>query len=217
MIKAAGVGIAAPSANLSGSPSPTNAKHVIEDMNGRVDMIIDGGDSDFGLESTIVKIDGENELTLLRPGKITPNDIESLGIKVNISNAVTDELKSTETALSPGMKYKHYAPKSQLILLDSNVDNAIKYVSNNGDSNIAIVAYSEFIDKWKSAFPDADVYDFGRKIDHIAQAHRLFKILRDTDYKKYNIIYAPLPSSKGIGLALYNRMIRAAAHKIIRL
>ena len=217
LIKESGVPIAAPSANLSGSPSPTNANHVIDDMMGRVDVILDGGDCDFGLESTIVKIDGEKSVTLLRPGKITPSDIEALGITVNIAQAVENELTENEIALSPGMKYKHYAPKAPLVLLDASIDDSIKFAKNNEAENIAIISYTDDIDYWRSAFPSADIYDFGSSNNQLQQAHRLFKILRDTDYKKYNIIYAPLPSSKGIGLALYNRMIRAAAHKIIRL
>ena len=217
LIKAAGVPIAAPSANLSGSPSPTNAAHVITDMMGRVDVIIDGGDCDFGLESTIIKIDGENEVTLLRPGKITPEDISKLGISVNIASAVKNEMQENETALSPGMKYKHYAPKAPLVLLDAAVQKAIDYAAKNITDNMAIIAYTEDVCIWKKVFPCVDVYDFGSENDQAEQAHRLFKVLRDTDYKKYSIIYAPLPSSNGIGLALYNRMIRAAAHKIIRL
>ena len=184
---------------------------------GRVDVIIDGGDCDFGLESTIVKIDGENQVTLLRPGKITPADIEALGISVNIAGAVENELKENEVALSPGMKYKHYAPKAPLILLDAKTDDSIEFVRNNEAENIAIISYTEDINSWSSAFSGADIYDFGSSDNQLQQAHRLFKILRDTDYKKYNVIYAPLPSSDGIGLALFNRMIRAAAHQIIRL
>lgn len=217
LIKASGVPIAAPSANLSGSPSPTNAEHVIKDMYGRVDVIIDGGDSDFGLESTIITIDSENEVTILRPGKITPVDIEKLGIKVNIADAVIREMGSNETALSPGMKYKHYAPKSELILLDATPEDSIKYIEKNSTGEIAIVSYSEFLEDMKAAFPSADIYDFGSIADKTTQAHRLFGILRATDSKNYSVIFAPLPETDGIGLALYNRMIRAAAHKIIRL
>ena len=217
LIKEASVPVAAPSANLSGSPSPTNASHVIDDMDGRVDVIIDGGDCDFGLESTILKIDAEREVTLLRPGKITPEDIEDIGIKVNIAAAVESELKDNEVALSPGMKYKHYAPKAPLLLLDADIKKSISYVSDNKTDNVAIISYTEELKLWHQAFPNIDVYDFGSKQDQMQQAHRLFKVLRDTDDKKYSIIYAPLPSSKGVGLALYNRMIRAAAHKIIRL
>lgn len=217
LIKEASVPIAAPSANLSGSPSPTNASHVIADMDGRVDVIIDGGDCDFGLESTILKIDAEREVTLLRPGKITPEDIEDIGIKVNIAAAVESELMDNEVALSPGMKYKHYAPKAPLLLLDASTEKSISYVLDNKTDSIAIISYTEELKLWRQAFPNADVYDFGSKQDQMQQAHRLFKVLRDTDDKKYSIIYAPLPTSTGVGLALYNRMIRAAAHKIIRM
>lgn len=217
LIRFSGVPIAAPSANLSGSPSPTNAAHVVKDMSGRVDVIIDGGDSEVGLESTIVKIDSENKVTLLRPGKITVDEISSLGVEVKIAEAVTNELGADEKILSPGMKYKHYAPKSPLVLIDSSIDNFLEYIQKNEADKIAIITYSEYVKKLKKAFPEADIYDFGQKENKGVQAHRLFKILRDTDYKDYNIIFAPLPDTEGIGLALYNRMIRAAAHKIIRL
>ena len=129
LIRLADVAIAAPSANLSGSPSPTSFEYAYADMNGRVDVIIDGGDCDFGLESTIVKINDDSSLTLLRPGKITKEDIEAIGINVKIDNAVTDTLKDNEIAISPGMKYKHYAPKSPLILLDGTKEQVANYIN----------------------------------------------------------------------------------------
>ena len=217
LISLAGVPIAAPSANLSGSPSPTNVKHVIDDMMGRVDVIIDGGDSDFGLESTIVKIDGDKSVTLLRPGKITVEDIEALGIQVTVANAVTEGMRDDEQALSPGMKYRHYAPKAPLILVDADKAGFAEYVSGDSEGNVAVICYDDELEYVKGKLPEADYYCFGNREDNIAQAHLLFKILRDTDKKTYDKIYAPLPGKNGIGLALYNRMIRAAAHKIIRL
>ncbi len=217
LIKRAGVPIAAPSANLSGSPSPTTAEHVIDDMQGRVDIIIDGGSSDFGLESTIVKIDNENEITLLRPGKITKEDLSKLVSRVNVADAVTDKLKDGEVVLSPGMKYKHYAPKAPVILLDGDVKAAVDYIDKNGDINIAIISYDKDFEHFKKAFPKAFIYNFGSSERPEDGAHVLFSILRDTDKHSFKEIYAPLPKASGIGLALYNRMIRAAAHKIIRL
>lgn len=213
LIRAVGRPIAAPSANLSGSPSPTNAEHVIDDMYGRCDMIIDGGDSDFGLESTIVKIDGENSVTLLRPGKITVDDIKKLGVEVEIASAVKSDLKAGEIALSPGMKYKHYAPKTELFLLDGEASSRVEYILNDDPHLTAVICYSDEVD----LFPNYKVIDFGAKTDYITQAHLLFKVLRDLDKENYTRIYAPLPSAEGVGLALYNRMIRAAAHKIIKL
>ena len=221
LIRLSGVPIAAPSANRSGSPSPTTASHVIDDMMGRVDMIIDGGDCDFGLESTIVSIDAGGSLTLLRPGKITVADISALGISVSIADAVKDKLRDGEVALSPGMKYRHYAPGCEVLLLDSEKDAAVEYISSyvkeNETDRYAVIAYSEDIGFYREALFDAHVYDFGKRNDEIAQAHSLFDILRRADKENYSVIFAPLPRAEGIGLALYNRMIRAAAHKIIRL
>ena len=221
LIRLSGVPIAAPSANRSGSPSPTSASHVIDDMMGRVDMIIDGGECDFGLESTIVSIDPDGMLTLLRPGKITVADISSLGITVSIADAVKDKLREGEVALSPGMKYRHYAPGCEVLLLDAEraaATNYIRsYISENSVDKYAVIAYSEDMEYYCGTLSNADIYDFGKRDDEIAQAHSLFDILRRADKENYSVIFAPLPRAEGIGLALYNRMIRAAAHKIIRL
>lgn len=217
LIAASGKPIAAPSANLSGTPSPTNVNHVIDDMYGRVDVIIDGGSSDFGLESTIVKIEDDKSLTLLRPGKITVEDLSEVCESVNIADAVTDKLKEGEAALSPGMKYRHYAPKAPLTLLDGDKKSVFSYVSKLGEGKIAIIAYEDDIRYFKSKIPYARCYSFGKKEDEKEQAHNLFNILRDADKENFDQIYAPLPRMAGVGLALYNRMIRAAAHKIVKL
>lgn len=207
--------IAAPSANLSGSPSPTSAPHVIDDMQGRVDMIIDGGECDFGLESTIVKIEDDGTLTLLRPGKITAEELSEIA-EVRIAAAVTDKLAEGEKVLSPGMKYRHYAPKAPVILLDGSIDFCIEYLSSIREKNIAVLCYGDDRERLEAELPDVRLYLFGRRDDAEAQAHALFSILREADKENYDEIYAPLPEKKGIGLALYNRMIRAAAHRIIK-
>ncbi len=217
LISCAGVPIAAPSANLSGTPSPTSAQHVIDDMMGRVDVIIASSDSEIGLESTIVKIEEDNTLTLLRPGKITVDELLSVVDVVKIADSVTDKLADGAIALSPGMKYKHYAPKASLILVDSSEAEYVKFVGEQGEEGIAVLAYTEQIDAVRAAAPDAYCFDFGSKTDEADQAARLFSILRETDKHSFKAIYAPLPRIDGIGLALYNRMIRAAAHRIIRL
>ena len=217
LIARAGVPIAAPSANLSGSPSPTSASHAIDDMQGRVDAIIDGGDSEIGLESTIVKIDGDDELTLLRPGKITPDELLSVASTVNIADAVTDKLREGEIALSPGMKYKHYAPKAPVVLLDGDAASTIEYIKKTGENDIALIVYDKDLELFTKAFPNEKIYNFGSAQKPEEQAHVLFSILRDTDKHSFSTVYAPLPEKEGVGLALYNRMIRASAHKIIRL
>ncbi len=217
LIGKCGFPIAAPSANLSGSPSPTNARHVADDMNGRVDMIIDGGECEIGLESTIVKIEEDGSLTLLRPGRITPEELRAAVGQVRIASAVTAELRPGEVALSPGMKYRHYAPKSPVILLDGSLAACVDFIRREGKSNAAAIAYSEDVEILRAAFPELTVYAFGEKGDEAAQAHNLFFILREADKRDHSVIYAPLPKRSGMGLALYNRMIRAAAHHIVSL
>lgn len=217
LIALSGVPIAAPSANISGSPSPTRADHVRDDMEGRVDMIIDGGECDFGLESTIVSVNDDNSVTMLRPGKITISDIEAMGLRCFVADAVTSKLSEGQRPLSPGMKYRHYAPKSPVVLIDGEFPQIIDYIKAENKNNIAIIAFTEYCQLAGNVFPLADIYDFSMQEDKVGQAHKLFSILRDADKKNYEVIYAPLPSTDGIGLALYNRMIRAAAYRIIKL
>lgn len=217
LIELSGVPIAAPSANISGSPSPTSAGHAIDDMYGRCEIVIDGGECDFGLESTIVKLENDDSITVLRPGKITPEDIKSEGLEVRVANAVVEELSPGEVALSPGMKYKHYSPRATVVLLDADREKCAEYIRTCGYNGIAILAYTEDVRFYTEAVKCAVVYDFGEKENKTVQAHKLFNILREADKQNFDIIYAPLPPKAGIGLALYNRMIRAAAHKVIRL
>ncbi|MBQ7384574.1 MAG: threonylcarbamoyl-AMP synthase [Clostridia bacterium] len=210
LISAAGVAIAAPSANLSGSPSPTKAEHVISDLSGRVDMIIDGGECEIGLESTIVKIDGDS-LTLLRPGAVTYDALLCVCESVNIAPAVTEQLGENERPLSPGMKYRHYAPKAPLILLDGAASEVVAYMRKAQDSqNCAIICYDEDA----SELISDKLITIGARDDLEAQANALFGALREVNGFDAEVIYAHLPPKEGIGLALYNRMIRAAAHTI---
>ncbi len=217
LIALCGVPIAAPSANLSGSPSPTMLAHVVDDMNGRVDMIIDGGACDIGLESTIVAIDECEKATLLRPGKITLEELAEVLGEVNIASAVTDKLKDGEAPKSPGMKYRHYAPRASLVLLDGNKMTTFDYIKSKKTTKTAVICYNDDAEKYQKIFDKSNIYTLGNEADEVMQAKMLFSKLRDTDKKNYDIIYAPLPKKEGMGLALYNRMIRAAAHTIIKL
>ncbi len=210
LIKEAGVAVAAPSANLSGSPSPTTAEHVIADLDGRVDMIIDGGSSEIGLESTIVKIT-ENSATLLRPGGITYDALLCVCDNVDIAPAVTAQLAENERPLSPGMKYRHYAPSAPLVLLDGEYNKVLRFMADaQSKENCAIICFDEDICQLKQD----KLIAIGKKDDMAKQAAMLFSALRDADKLSADIIYAHLPTKDGIGLALYNRMIRAAAHTI---
>ncbi len=213
-----GLPIAAPSANLSGSPSPTCGAHVIEDMQGRVDMILDGGDADYGVESTIVKLDGDGGMTLLRPGAVTLEELRTLSVPVRIADAVTSALKPNEAVLSPGMKYKHYAPRTQTFLLSGDFDARYTFLKKRAaEAKIAVLAYEEEREALLSFLPCEQLILFGKEADRQIQAHRLFFLLREADKLACDEIYAPTPPTEGLGLALYNRMIRAAAHRIISL
>lgn len=209
LIKSCGVPIAAPSANISGRPSPTSAKYVEEDMLGRVDMIIDGGECEIGLESTIVKIDGES-LTLLRPGAITYDALCCVCENVEIAPAVTDKLAENERPLSPGMKYRHYAPSADFVLLDGNESEVLSFMTEEQKNGCAVLCYDEEL-----PFLNASLsVPIGKRNDLPAQAKKLFSSLREADKLGAKKIYAHLPPLDGLGLALYNRMIRAAAHTI---
>lgn len=208
LIAASGVPIAAPSANLSGKPSPTNAADVIQDMNGRVDMIIDGGESDIGLESTIVKLDG-NRGALLRPGAITVDALSCVLDDITIAPSVTQQLAENERPLSPGMKYKHYAPDAPLVLLDGE-DNDVLNFMQKAPTDAVLLCYDEEIPH----LSQHKIISVGKKADLATEAHRLFSALREADRQAASVIYAHLPPSDGLGLALYNRMLRAAAHTV---
>lgn len=210
LIRESGTAVAAPSANLSGSPSPTCAEHVISDLNGRIDMIIDGGECEIGLESTIVKIT-DGKAILLRPGAVTYEALLCVCDDVEISYAVTSRLAENEAPLSPGMKYRHYAPSAPLVLLDGEYDDVISYMRKaQSGENCSLICYDE-----DTAFLDErNTISIGERDDLEAQAKALFAALRRADKMNTEIIYAHLPPKNGMGLALYNRLIRAAAHTI---
>ena len=210
LIAASDTAIAAPSANLSGSPSPTTAEHVIADLDGRVDMIISGGSAEIGLESTIVKIQG-SEVILLRPGMITVDALRCVCDNVTVASAVTEQLAEGVRPESPGMKYRHYAPKAELILLDGEVEKVLEFMKlAQKNENCAIICYDEDSPELKSD----NLIKIGARDDLEAQAKTLFSALRLCDTLMVDKVYAHLPKKEGIGLALYNRMIRAAAHTI---
>ena len=210
LCEATGIPIAAPSANLSGKPSPTSAAHVITDLDGRVDMILDGGESEIGLESTIVKIEGDG-LTLLRPGAVTCDALTMVCDRVTVADAVTHQLAANERPLSPGMKYRHYAPTAPLILLSGEDARVLAFLrKEQSEKKCAILCYDEEFAHLK---PD-NLIPVGQKNDLATQAKRLFSALREADRTDAEVIYAHLPPMNGLGLALYNRMIRAAAHTV---
>ena len=212
LIRRAGVPIAAPSANSSGKPSPTTAQHVFDDMNGKIPMILDGGECDVGVESTVIKIT-DDEIVLLRPGAITVEMLKSVCPSVSIAQAVKEELKAGETPLSPGMKYKHYAPKADLYLVDDESISFIDYVrKKQAQENCAVMCYDEEI----GLLANKNLLPVGNKYDIKNQTKKLFILLREADKLGVDTVYAHLPSDEGESLAIYNRMIRACAHRIVK-
>lgn len=203
--------LAAPSANLSGSPSPTNAKHVADDMNGRIDAIIDGGECDVGVESTVITL-ATNPPRLLRPGGITLEQLREAIGEVEVDDAVLNPLKSGQEAASPGMKYKHYSPNADIILIKGSKRAFIKYVNEHKADGVAALCYDE--DVSELLVPSIPT---GCANDYETQAHKLFTALRIADEKCYKIVYAHCPETKGVGLAIYNRIIRAAGFEVITL
>ena len=206
LIERSGLPIAAPSANISGSPSPTTLRHVLEDMYGRVDCIIDGGDSEIGLESTIV-MPKDDKIYLLRPGAITVEMLREICDDIVVDASVT--AKSDARPLAPGMKYRHYAPKSKVVMLNGDDESVYSYLADKSDC--AILCY----DGDKCLLCRDHAMSLGDKNDHLTQAHRLFAALRDLD--GVGTIYARMPSCDGVGLAVFNRMVKAAGYEIIEL
>lgn len=202
--------LAAPSANLSGSPSPTSAKHVIDDMDGRIDAIIDGGECKVGVESTVITLAGEKP-RLLRPGGITAEQLREVIGEIEIDDAVVNPLKDGEKAASPGMKYKHYAPKANVILLRGTSEAYIAYVNSHNDDKTAALCYDE-----ETGGLNVPYIVLGAENDMEMQAHNLFTALRQADKLGAETVYAHCPNREGVGLAIYNRIIRAAGFTIIQ-
>ena len=207
IIRAAGVPLAAPSANLSGSPSPTTAQHVIDDMSGKADAILDGGSCDVGVESTVVSLVGDKP-RLLRPGGISVEQLESVLGEIEIDSAVLAELSPGQKAASPGMKYKHYSPKCRVIIVKGSFDNFRRFVKNKKKS--AALCFDGEGEKLGIPF-----IEIGREHDSSAQAHLLFEALRELDAMGVSTAYARCPDTDGVGLAVINRLLRAAAFTVI--
>lgn len=212
IIEKSGIAFAAPSANTSGKPSPTNAGDVFADMNGKIPLIIDGGDSDAGVESTVVSV-LQNTPIILRPGVITKEMMESvLNKPVQIARAITEEVKSDEKVLSPGMKYKHYAPNAEVVILKGTIDKFAKYINKHSDDDTFALVFDG-----EEKFLNVKAITFGHHENANEQAHKLFSALRELDKLHAKKVYARCPDTTGVALAVYNRLIRSAGFKIIEL
>ncbi|MBE6701111.1 MAG: threonylcarbamoyl-AMP synthase [Ruminococcaceae bacterium] len=212
LIELSGVPVAAPSANTSGRPSPTRAEHVIQDLYGKVDMIIDSGECEVGLESTIVMLKGD-DVTLLRPGGVTLEELEETLGKVKVDKGVFEKLKENEKPLAPGMKYRHYAPKASVISLKGDEEKVIAFMKESlKDKGVGVICYREDTEHLPH---DNRVVVLGSKSDTEEMAHRLFDCLRTFDsIPEIHTVYARLPEDDHIGLAVVNRLMKACGYTV---
>lgn len=216
-IEAAGGFVAAPSANLSGKPSPTLAKYVVEDMDGRIDMIIDGGDIAIGLESTIVDLTGEVPM-ILRPGYITLDMLQDVLGEVKCDPTLLDG-DCKERPKAPGMRYRHYAPKGDMLIVDGETEAVAREInrwvadSRKQGFKTGVIATGENADKY-----EADVVKVvGGRNEETAIAASLYRILREFDDEEVDAIYSESFATDGIGQAIMNRLLKAAGHKYIQI
>lgn len=212
LIALSGAPIAAPSANSSGRPSPTGAAHVFADLNGKIPMILDGGECEVGLESTVVELSGEFP-RILRPGGVTAEDIARVAGGALIDDCVLRPLKDGEAPISPGTKYRHYAPRGRLTIIEGEpaaVARKIRDMYDSAPENSLILALT----------PRAPLYGNRRLIklgaDDNEMAARLFDALREADALGAENIFAEAVPRDGMGLAVMNRLARAAAFNIVK-
>ena len=214
LIKESSTVLAAPSANRSGSPSPTTAQHVLNDLSGDIEAVVDGGMCDVGVESTVITLATKTP-RLLRPGLVTVEEIEEVIGHIDVDHAVLFKLESDQKVSSPGMKYKHYAPKAKVVLINGDSDSFINFVNNEyeKDNTVGAICYDEDIKHLK-----AKTIPIGKSDDLQAQAHLLFDALRQVDELDcFTTVYAHCPTKTGVGMALYNRLIRAASFEVFDL
>ncbi len=209
IIKAAGVPLAAPSANISGFPSPTSAVYVTDDMNGRLPAIVDGGDCDFGIESTVISFAVQPPV-LLRPGSVTLEQISEVVGEVSLHNAILNPLSENENAVSPGMKYKHYSPSAKLIVVKGSREEFVSFIKRYP----SFADYALCFEGEEEDIP-LPAITFGRESDPFSQAKRLFDSFRELDEKGAKKVFVRAPSEKGVGLGVCNRLYRAAGFNII--
>lgn len=216
LIRAAGGYVAAPSANRSGRPSPTVAKYVIEDLDGRVDMIIDGGEVNIGLESTIIDLTGEQPV-ILRPGYITEEMLRAVIGQVDIDRTLLDA-NAKEAPKAPGMKYRHYAPKGSLVVVEGVAESVTDYINKQiaiaqGEGKKTGVIAT---DETKSSYLGDVIKSVGSRSDEETIARQLFRILREFDDGDVQVMFAESFDSPGIGQAIMNRLLKAAGHHVIK-
>ncbi len=208
LIRAAGP-LAAPSANTSGKPSPTSAKHVLDDLDGKIDAVLMAGDCIVGVESTVITL-ATDPPRLLRPGAVTVEQLREILPDIVIDAAVLAQPEGNARVASPGMKYKHYAPMTETFLVESTADDFARFV--NARQNCAAVCFSE-----EEELLTVPALCYGSGNDEATLAREVFQVLRRVDALGVEKVYVHAPSKSGVGLAVYNRLIRSAAFRVIKL
>lgn len=217
LIEYSGGYIAAPSANLSGRPSPTVAKYVIEDMDGRIDMIIDGGEVGIGLESTIIDLT-VNPPQILRPGYITTEMLNKVLGQVDVDVTILSDTTG-QAPKAPGMKYRHYAPQGELTIVAGEAKQVVEYINHRTDSlmaegkKVGVIASEEN----KADYRAQIIKSAGNREDEAAIAHNLYRILREFDDEGTEVIFSESFAEGTLGQAIMNRLLKAAGHKLINL
>lgn len=215
LIKAAGGYVAAPSANTSGRPSPTRASHVLEDMDGKIDMILDGGEVGIGIESTIVDLSVEPPM-ILRPGYITEEMLEDSIGEVLLDPALMFAAEEKRPK-APGMKYKHYAPRGEMMIVEGSRQRVVEAINNfvanelENNKKVGIIA----TDETYACYPKGVVKSIGSRNDDKTIARNLYAVLREFDEAGIESIYSESFEDGSMGEAIMNRLLKAAAHNVI--
>ncbi len=210
IIRLCGVPIAAPSANISGKPSTTTARHVRDDHDGRIPCIVDGGACRVGVESTILDLT-EQPPRLLRPGGITLEELQSVVGEVTVDKAVTQALSHDEIAKAPGMKYRHYAPACPVVIVSGQRQRAAAWIREHWQPGDRVLCFEEELPLYETCAP----LSYGREEDPATLSAGLFDALRQLDDPSIGKVYARCPEDTGMGMAVRNRLSKAAAFQII--
>ena len=210
IIRLAGVPVAAPSANISGKPSTTTADHVYHDHQGKIPMIVDGGPCRVGVESTIVDLT-ESPARLLRPGGITPEQLKEVLGELTVDKAVTAQIDKDAVVKAPGMKYRHYAPQCQVLIVSGSREAAAAYINAHYVPGDRVLCFEEELALYQNCNPLA----YGKEADTETLSAGLFSALRILDDPNVKTVYARCPVGGGIAYAVQNRLKKAAAFRII--
>ncbi len=215
LIRQSGGFIAAPSANTSGRPSPTVARYCVEDLSGKIEMILDGGQVGIGLESTIVDLTSDTPM-ILRPGYITLDMLKEILGEVAVDRTIIDG-NSKEKPKAPGMKYRHYAPKGQLAIVQGEQSRVIEYINQKAKEAQAEGKKVGVIgtDATRSLYKADVIKSVGDRSDERTIAHELFKVLREFDDENIDVMFSESFDDSGIGQAIMNRLLKAAGHNIV--